>query len=385
MPTTLEHPDLAVMLARLRADADAIPWPERRELAHLLANAIQTTPRPAAALPLICILAEDAKPEVRHAIALLLPFLDEADLARIAGTLANDSNAFVQKAVERGLDRRRRGREDADRRRHCAERVHGAYAAIERLHGQPAAERARQMCERFAEVLVGTAVHNMRGVLTPMKLNAAALLRQLDSGQPNARVVRDAAVKITERVAFLERLLDDMRAFSQTVATTRRQERLADVVAEARATVAEYFRASGRDPSNVTVTAAVAPNITAEIARHQIVAALANILKNAHEALAEGDAFRPGQIVVSAVVAGDEVRVVVQDNGPGLAAEDLCELREFVPGRTSKKNQGTGYGLPIARRYVIAHGGTLAIDSQVGQGTTVMITLPLEAEVTEEA
>lgn len=385
MADTLEHLDLAVVLARLRADANAIPWPERRELAHLLANAIQTTPRPAAALPLIYVLVEDAKPEVRHAVALLLPLLDEADIARVAGTLANDSNAFVQKAVERGLDRRRRGREDADRRRRCTERVHGAYATIEQLHGRPAAERARLMCERFAEVLVGTTVHNMRGVLTPMKLNAAALLRQLDSGQPDGRVVRDAAARITERVAFLERLLDDMRAFSQPVAITRRQERLFDVVAEARATVTEFFRASGRDPSNVAMSLTVAPNITVEIARYQVVLALANVLKNAHEALADGGGFGPGQIDVSADVIGGEVRIVVRDNGPGMAAEDLCELREFVPGRTSKKNQGTGYGLPIARRYVIAHGGTLAIDSQVGQGTTVTITLPLEAEVTEEA
>lgn len=66
----------------------------------------------------------------------------------------------------------------------------------------------------------------------------------------------------------------------------------------------------------------------------------------------------------------------IQDHPP----TSYLELREFVPGRTSKKNRGTGYGLPIARRYVTAHGGSLAIDSQLGQGTTVTVTLPVEQE-----
>jgi two-component system, cell cycle sensor histidine kinase PleC len=43
------------------------------------------------------------------------------------------------------------------------------------------------------------------------------------------------------------------------------------------------------------------------------------------------------------------------------------------------KHDGTGFGLPTARRYIEAHGGTLDIDSQVQAGTKVRIVLPLEA------
>ena len=69
----------------------------------------------------------------------------------------------------------------------------------------------------------------------------------------------------------------------------------------------------------------------------------------------------------------------------GLSKEELEEVRRFVPGGTSKKVHGTGFGLPIARRKVMDHGGTLNIESRVDQGTVVTITLPLEAEVRGDA
>lgn len=87
---------------------------------------------------------------------------------------------------------------------------------------------------------------------------------------------------------------------------------------------------------------------------------------------------------MQAQVVDEDIQVTVRDYGAGLAEEDLRELQEFVPGRTSKKTSGTGFGLPIARRYVLAHGGSLEIDSQMGSGTVVTITLPLEQEEAEK-
>ena len=52
------------------------------------------------------------------------------------------------------------------------------------------------------------------------------------------------------------------------------------------------------------------------------------------------------------------------------------ELREFIPGKTTKKSFGTGFGLPIARRNIKSHGGSIGIQSQDEAGTTVTIVLP---------
>lgn len=65
----------------------------------------------------------------------------------------------------------------------------------------------------------------------------------------------------------------------------------------------------------------------------------------------------------------------------GICEEDLQEIMDFVPGKTSKKNSGTGFGLPIAQRNLGAHGGTIGIRSKIDQGTTVTITLPIEQDM----
>ena len=77
----------------------------------------------------------------------------------------------------------------------------------------------------------------------------------------------------------------------------------------------------------------------------------------------------------------ERVEIVVTDNGAGIATDDLVDIRQFRPGTSTKKNQGgTGFGLPTAYRYAVAHGGGLAVESEEAQGTVVTITLPLEQE-----
>ena len=56
---------------------------------------------------------------------------------------------------------------------------------------------------------------------------------------------------------------------------------------------------------------------------------------------------------------------------------NLAEVRQCLPGRTSRRHTGTGFGLCNARRFVEAHEGTLRIDSKENQGTTVTIVLPI--------
>ena len=56
------------------------------------------------------------------------------------------------------------------------------------------------------------------------------------------------------------------------------------------------------------------------------------------------------------------------------------ELLAFVPGSKNKsKRDSSGWGLCLTQRYVTAHDGSLAIDSEVDKGTTVIITLPMRA------
>jgi signal transduction histidine kinase len=116
------------------------------------------------------------------------------------------------------------------------------------------------------------------------------------------------------------------------------------------------------------------------MARHYMLAALRNILVNAYEALMAVEAHGESGCITIAVeiVEETEMRVVVTDNGIGISADDLRELRAFVPGRISKKGNGTGFGLPTAQRYVEAHGGALHIESTQNVGTMVLLVLPFQ-------
>lgn len=369
-------------LARLRSDGNAMSWPERRALAKSLVEALSSEEASESALALVFLLAEDPKWEVRRDIADCLLLVPEDIFPRLAATLSEDSNSFVRKAAERALDRRRRGQRVEKQRQRGLDQVQSQYLDMEKIHGAVAAEKARKMAERLYDILVGATVHDMRGLLTPLKSNATALLGHLDEGTTDPKVFRKNLTKIRDRVAILERLLEDMSLYSQATPAERRRERLADVVNDAHGMVTDIFKATERDPENVSVDISVPENITIEISRHQIVVAIANVLKNAYEAFATGpDSFGGGAIeIVARDVNAERIEIIVKDNGMGLNAEELDKVRAFTPGGTSKKKHGTGFGLPIARRRIKDHGGDLAIDSTEDGGTTVTITLPVEAE-----
>ena len=253
---------------------------------------------------------------------------------------------------------------------------------MEKLHGKVVADKARKTAEQLFDNLVGVTAHEMRGFLTPLKAGTSCLLHHLDNGAVDPVECRQILVKVINRVAFLERLLDDMRSYSQALPLERRRERLSDLVDNAIAMVRENLGASSRSPNGISVQVAVPANITLDVSRHQILVAIGNVVKNAVEAFADGSKhFRDGTIHVSAQVIDEEiVELVIDDTGMGIAKEDLGDIRQFIPGRTTKKNQGTGFGLPIAKRNIRSHGGSIGIDSRENEGTRVTIILPLEQQ-----
>jgi two-component system sensor histidine kinase PilS (NtrC family) len=94
-----------------------------------------------------------------------------------------------------------------------------------------------------------------------------------------------------------------------------------------------------------------------------------NLVRNATEALAGGI----GQVTVRARDEGDQVVVEVEDDGPGIPADQLGRI--FDPFFTTKK-RGTGLGLATCHTIVAEHGGTLTVASAPGQGSRFVMTLP---------
>ncbi len=87
------------------------------------------------------------------------------------------------------------------------------------------------------------------------------------------------------------------------------------------------------------------------------------------------------EIAITAGVAAGRVRIDVADRGNGIAPDELPHVFDkFYRGRSAGR-EGSGLGLAIAKRIVAEHGGTIGINSGVGQGTTVTLELPMTSRV----
>ncbi len=117
----------------------------------------------------------------------------------------------------------------------------------------------------------------------------------------------------------------------------------------------------------------------------EISQALLNILLNAAHAIASTQQPSRGVINVSSRVVGDDVEIAVSDTGGGIP--EAVRHRVFDPFFTTKDvGKGTGQGLAIARAVVVdKHGGSIRFESELGQGTTFFMRIPVQPATLAEA
>ena len=105
---------------------------------------------------------------------------------------------------------------------------------------------------------------------------------------------------------------------------------------------------------------------------------LLNLLSNAVKFTPEG-----GRVGLTATAADGVLTIAVSDTGIGIAPEDQAAIfEEFrqVGREDARKQEGTGLGLTLAKKFVELHGGRIWVQSQVGQGSTFSFTLPVRPD-----
>ena len=231
------------------------------------------------------------------------------------------------------------------------------------LRGQRAQLERTNRLEAWAEMARQVA-HDIKNPLTPIQLNAEHLRRvHVDRGRPLGALVDDCVNNILLQVRLLRQLASEFSSFASAPQARPAATPLAPLLEEI---LAPYVPAlAGR----ITLTHEGAEALTLHVDRVLLARALTNVIENALHAM-PGE----GRLVVRAEAAGDgRVKIDVVDSGVGMDAEALGRI--FEP-YFSTKATGTGLGLTIARRNVELNGGTIAVASTPGVGTTVSMWLP---------
>jgi signal transduction histidine kinase len=232
----------------------------------------------------------------------------------------------------------------------------------------------KAMLEQNRRDLIAWASHDLRTPLASLQLVIDALVDGVaDDAETQQRYLHTAQLE----VANLKELINDLFELSQLesghIDLKLQRTSLSDLLSDTLSAMRAMAERRG-----VRLDGHVSPTIDpVRIDPEKIQRVLYNLLSNAIRHTPGG-----GEVLLTAEVIPNGVRVTVRDSGEGIASEDLPHVFErFYRGeraRTRDKDgeRGAGLGLAIARGLIEAHRGTIEVDSQPGQGARFTFTLP---------
>jgi signal transduction histidine kinase len=210
--------------------------------------------------------------------------------------------------------------------------------------------------------------HDLRTPLTRLRGTAELAL----ASPPHLDRYREAladCVEESDRVlVMLNTLMDISEAESGTLQLHREPVTLADVVGRA----VDLYR-DVADAKGVTLGADAPPEVVVVADRTRLEQVAANLIDNAVKYAPPG-----GRVDVEVRRAADAAILRVRDTGPGIPADELPRIFDrLFRGDTSRAERGLGLGLSLVKAIVEAHGGTVDVVSEPGQGSVFTVLLPL--------
>lgn len=257
---------------------------------------------------------------------------------------------------------------EAERRRRQADRLlaelRAAEAERERLQAEAIEAGALRRSDELKTALLRSVSHDLRTPLTSI-IAAGAALDSPSATAAERHELSEAVVAEGQRLSRLvENLLDVSRLESGNAAPRREPVDLAGVLEAARSAV-------GAGPEEVKLALdAELPALEGDAA--QLERAFANLLENG---VRHGEG-RP--VLVRSRTSGGRLVVRVVDHGAGIPEPQRARLFEPFYRREDGSGGGVGLGLAIARGFVEANGGEVAVESVPGQGSTFVVSFPLE-------
>lgn len=201
--------------------------------------------------------------------------------------------------------------------------------------------------------------HEIKNPLTPIQLCAERVKRKYTRllEEEEAEALTQMTDVIVRQTNDLRRIVDEFSKFARMPEPVRRQEDLAQIVRDAVLLQADAQQEGVLVESDIPSAA-----ILAEMDATMIGQALTNLIKNAGEAIEShreksGEIHYEGRVRVTLTAHEDEAIIRIADNGIGLPADRAKLFEPYVTTR----DKGTGLGLPIVKKIIEEHGGTLRL------------------------
>ena len=232
-------------------------------------------------------------------------------------------------------------------------------------------ERLRQaqnelaQSDRLAAIgqITATVSHELRNPLGTLVSSVEVLQRCLDQ---SSKPARSEIERIQRNVWRCARIIEDLLEFSRKNDLTLTPIAIAGWI--------EHQLEEQQNLDGVRVRLDLAPGVIVRVDSERLRQAFVNVLQNALQAIEARQPACDGELAISTTVEGDVLALSLRDNGCGMPPE--VRERMFEP-LFSTKAFGVGLGMPLVKRIVEQHGGKVQVESEAGQGTTIVMRLPL--------
>jgi len=201
--------------------------------------------------------------------------------------------------------------------------------------------------------------HEIKNPLSSMKVFSQLLHERYEDPEFRAKFEEIIPKEINRVDRIVEGLLSFARSPEPQLSYVNIEEVINSVLDDLKTTI---------ESGNITIEKQFTPSPRINADKEQLFKAFSNIILNAIQSISGS-----GTVKVSVIPISESIQIKIIDSGQGISPENLKRI--FDPFFTTK-HYGTGLGLAITHSIIEAHKGTIEIESQLGVGTTVTVTLP---------
>lgn len=184
----------------------------------------------------------------------------------------------------------------------------------------------------------------------------------------NLPTVKEFAYFSEQELERIETLVQNLLKISKFDAGTIVMMKTAENISEMMERIKSRFSfRAGQEGKEIILSGDEAIDFICD--RNWLMEAVGNLVKNALDHTEKGDVVQ-----IEWKLSASALQITVKDNGSGIHPEDLYYIfKRFYRSRHSKDTQGIGLGLPLAKSIIEAHGGSISVDSELGDGTAFYI------------